>query len=99
MQPRFGFAVALAVTALPVSAQDYLGQASDSLASAGQFAGTVGVNSHLRGSSRHAQANRRGGATQRQAIACAQKSRFRAQHGGDDPRVRRLYSLCRGVGL
>lgn len=95
MQPRFGLAIALAVTALPVSAQDYLGQASDSLASAGQFAGTVGVNSHLRGSS----ANRRGGATQRQAIACAQKSRFRAEHGRDDPRVRRLYSLCRGVGL
>lgn len=42
---------------------------------------------------------RRGHATQRQREACAQKARVRDENGANDPDVRRLYSLCRGVGL
>jgi hypothetical protein len=37
--------------------------------------------------------------TAAQRSACAAKARFRAQHGAGDVRVRRLYALCRGVGL
>lgn len=40
-----------------------------------------------------------GRATSAQAAACAQKARFRSEHGADHPKVRRLYGLCRGVGL
>lgn len=37
--------------------------------------------------------------TAAQRSACAAKARFRAQHGAGDARARRLYALCRGVGL
>lgn len=46
-----------------------------------------------------AQANRhttRG--TPGQIAACAQKSRFRAEYGADNPKVRKFYRLCRGIG-
>lgn len=43
--------------------------------------------------------SRHSGVTQRQQEACAGKSRFRSEHGADHPKVQRLYSLCRGVGL
>ena len=37
--------------------------------------------------------------TVRQAAACANKGRYRSQHGVKHPQVRRLYSLCRAAGL
>ena len=36
--------------------------------------------------------------TPRQAAACAQKARFRQQYGADNPKVQKLYRLCRGIG-
>lgn len=43
--------------------------------------------------------HRGGRATARQAAACAQKTRLSAEHGAGHPTVRRLYGLCRSVGL
>lgn len=38
-------------------------------------------------------------ATPGQMAACAKKRSFRDQFGANDAKVKRLYSLCRGVGL
>lgn len=38
-------------------------------------------------------------ATPSQVATCAKKAQFRAQYGAANPKVRRLYSLCRGRGL
>lgn len=38
-------------------------------------------------------------ATPSQIAICAKKTQFRAQYGAANPKVRRLYSLCRGRGL
>lgn len=38
-------------------------------------------------------------ASQRQAAACANKQGFRREYGAGHPKVRRLYALCRSVGL
>jgi hypothetical protein len=46
-----------------------------------------------------AQRSRKAIPTAAQVSACAQKAKFRAQHGWSDVRVSRLYQLCRGVGL
>jgi hypothetical protein len=52
------------------------------------------------------QAQRRGNgpestkyATPGQAAACAKKAAFRDQFGANHGKVRKLYELCRGVGL
>lgn len=37
--------------------------------------------------------------TARQATLCASKQKYRARYGADNPSVRKLYGLCRGVGL
>ncbi|WP_144033502.1 hypothetical protein [Sphingomonas guangdongensis] len=37
--------------------------------------------------------------TAQQVAACGQRKRFIAEHGADDPRIRKLQQLCRGVGL
>lgn len=80
---------------MPVAAQDFGGMASDSLSSAGSFAGTVSVNSHVKGRSRTA---RTSSARARQQAACAGLPQFRAQHGAGDGRVQRLTALCREGG-
>lgn len=38
------------------------------------------------------------GATPQQVAACRGKARLRAEHGADNPKVRRLYGLCRSIG-
>lgn len=43
--------------------------------------------------------NARNGVTPAQAQACANKERFRREHGAEEPRVQRLYALCRQRGL
>lgn len=83
------------VVAMPAAAQDFGGMASDSLSSAGSFAGTVGVNSHVKGRSR---AVRGSSVRARQQAACAGLPQFRAQHGSGDERVQRLTALCREGG-
>lgn len=40
-----------------------------------------------------------GGATAAQVRACRAKTRFREEYGASDPKIQRLYRLCRGVGL
>jgi hypothetical protein len=37
-------------------------------------------------------------ATPKQVAACSNKARFRSEHGADDPKVRKLYELCRSIG-
>jgi len=37
--------------------------------------------------------------TARQTALCASKWNYRARYGADNPSVRKLYGLCRGVGL
>lgn len=56
----------------------------------------VEISKHLY---RNSASRRGGGATAAQARACAAKGRFRSQHSASHPQVRRLYGLCRGVGL
>jgi hypothetical protein len=78
------------------------------IAGAGQELPTTQVEDHgrvvLQDSTTRRLVNR-GGAryarrpTAAQRSGCAAKARFRARHGARDPRVRRLYALCRGVGL
>lgn len=41
---------------------------------------------------------RRSGASQAQASACADRPRFRREYGADNPKVRRLESLCARAG-
>jgi hypothetical protein len=74
----------------PATAQDFGGMASDSLSSAGSFAGTVGVNSHV-GLKR-----KRPIVDRRTRVACASKARIAA----DLPaaKARRLYAACRALG-
>lgn len=38
-------------------------------------------------------------ATPRQAAVCAKKDQFRGQYGADHPKVKKLYDLCRTIGL
>ena len=90
-----GWAFLLAV--LPASAQDYSSAASDSLSSAGSFAGTVGVNAHVKGRSNP---QRRAHDAQSGAKAtCANKGRAAANLGRNHPNVRKLYALCARAGF
>lgn len=84
-------------TAAPVAAQEYdPGMAAHEATSQTQF---VTQESAISRNLYRNSASRRGGATPAQARACAAKGRFRSQHGANHPQVRRLYGLCRGVGL
>lgn len=40
----------------------------------------------------------RRGATREQVAACSGKAQLRAEFGADNPKVRRLYGLCRSIG-
>ncbi|WP_156457842.1 hypothetical protein [Sphingomonas sp. Leaf412] len=40
----------------------------------------------------------RTGATRQQVAACNGKARLRAEYCADNPKVRRLYGLCRSIG-
>ncbi|PAX06975.1 hypothetical protein [Sphingomonas lenta] len=92
------FPAALALAA-PAAAQDGVYDATIRGATDDQV--TIGLNRihahRLRQSVRRRDAAR--GVTAAQASACASKGRFRARHGADDPKVRRLYDLCRRAGL
>lgn len=88
---------AFLLIALPASAQDFSGMASDSLSSAGSFAGTVGVNSHIKG--RSSTQRRARGAQSEAEATCANKHRAAANLGMNHPKVRRLYALCARAGF
>lgn len=90
--------VAIAVSAMiliapAVSAQDMPGVLDLPTLAHGQAISSTAKGYANRGVAR------RGHATQRQREACAQKTRVRDEDGANYPEVRRLYSLCRGVGL
>lgn len=101
MRARLILTAAVLVTAsAPGFAQDiYMDMASDSLASAGSYAGTVAVNSHLNNNSRNRARAMRSNRTARQAQACASLPRFRQQYGAAHPQVRQLTRLCRQAGF
>jgi hypothetical protein len=80
----------LGLATAPAAAQDFGSMASDSLSSAGSFAGTVGVNSHV-GSKRERPAVNR-----ETRVACASKERIAARLPAE--KGRRLYALCRSLG-
>jgi hypothetical protein len=89
-------ASAFLLTSVPGAAQDFGSMASDSLSSAGSFAGTVGVNSHVDQRSRSSRASRNLDAEAR--AGCANKARAAANLGANHPKVRRLYALCAQAG-
>ncbi|WP_176473090.1 hypothetical protein [Sphingomonas lenta] len=87
------------IAAAPAAAQDdfWMNRFNDAAQAQQDLARTTMLNSTMRRS-----AQRRGAGpavTSRQAAACAQKTRFHAEHGAGNSKVQRLYSLCRGVGL
>ncbi|SOB86560.1 hypothetical protein SAMN06297144_1666 [Sphingomonas guangdongensis] len=90
----FGSTLLLAVATMT---QDYGSMASDSLSSAGSFAGTVGVNANLKTQPRSKQSARNVDAEAR--AGCANKGRAAARLGAEHPKVRRLYALCAQAGL
>jgi hypothetical protein len=86
----------LAIASSPVAAQDL---PTDQLE---QHADVVRQDTLLKSTLRHSTARqdeRAHRATPRQAAACAKKAQFRSEYGADHPKVQKLYSLCRSVGL
>lgn len=82
---------ALIMITTPAYAQDYTGNVNPSA-----WVGPTVMHGAI-----NAQARRNGsrsGGTSQQVAACAQKSRFRAEYGAENPKVQRLYRLCRGIG-
>lgn len=96
---RLGLLPAIALlgfAAPPVLAQDL---PTDQLQ---QHAEVVRHDMVLKKSLRHSIARRDARArraTPQQVAACARKAQFRRQYGARNPKVQKLYSLCRGVGL
>lgn len=84
----------VAATAFPVHAQDYTGNVNPSA-----WAGPTVMHGAINAQARRNGVRSRSGVTQAQINGCAQKSRFRAEYGADHPKIKRLYSLCRGLGL
>jgi hypothetical protein len=88
--------VALAFVAQPAVAQDL---PTDQLE---RHADVVREDMLLKSTLRHSQARRNeraAQATPRQKAVCAKKDEFRQQYGADDPKVQKLYGLCRNIGL
>jgi hypothetical protein len=83
-----GVLIGLAIA--PAAGQDFGSMASDSLSSAGSFAGTVGVNSHVGSKRARPVVNRE------TRVACASKARIAARLPAE--KGRRLYALCRQLG-
>ena len=88
-------AMCLAIAAaVPATAQDLptdqLERHADTVRQGNLVRQTVGRQAYARSSGR---------STPAQARACAKKGELRAQYGADNPKVQRLYNLCRSVGL
>jgi hypothetical protein len=88
-------AMCLAIAAaVPAMAQDLptdqLERHADTIRQGNLVRQTVGRQAYARLSGR---------ATPTQARACANKSQLREQYGADNPKVQRLYNLCRSMGL
>ena len=84
---------ALVLSVEPVGAQDYTGNVDPSAYSRPLVMQSAIDARATRGRSGHV------AVTLRQKAACANKAQFRAQYGPGDAKVRKLYRLCRAVGL
>lgn len=95
-----GFLAALS-TATTAHAQDYLGQASDSLSSASSYAGTVSVNAAAKASGKSGGPNFRGTGFRESYVReqCAGLARDRATLGNRHRRVVRWTRICRSARL
>lgn len=87
----------LTTAALPAVAQDYDPSMSAHDSMSQQQSTTQQTRIYNRMLSDSVRRNR-GKGTKGQIEACAQKTKFRAQLGAANPRVQRLYQLCRGIG-
>lgn len=85
--------VAIALTA-PLHAQDYTGNVNPSAHS-----GPMVMESAIDAQARRNYQRSNSGATSGQIAACRKKAQFRAQHGASNPKVQRLYRLCREIGV
>ncbi|MDV3457819.1 hypothetical protein RZN05_12560 [Sphingomonas sp. HF-S4] len=95
-----GFLAGLS-TATTAHAQDYLGQASDSLSSASSYAGTVSVNAAAEASGKRGGPNFRGTGFRESYVReqCAGLARDRARLGSGHRRVVRWSRICRSARL
>lgn len=93
MNLKLGTLMAVLVLATPAIAQDLPTDQLD------RHADTVRQRMLVDSTVGRGVARRNGGATANQAAACARKAQFRSQYGAGHPKVQRLYSLCRSVGL
>jgi len=87
-------AATILITAPAAFAQDLAPALDPVQLGQGQVLGSAVAN-HGRLAARRS-ASRRG--TPAQVRACAGKERFRAAYGPDNPKVRKLYGLCGGIG-
>ncbi|MGK6319720.1 hypothetical protein [Sphingomonas sp. DT-204] len=90
-------AMAITLAAPAIGAQDL---PTDQLE---RHADVVRQDMLLKSTLRHSRARQAGRsanrATPSQVAACAKKAQFRAQYGADHAKVKKLYALCRAVGL
>lgn len=72
------------------TAQDYTGNVDPSA-----WSGPMVMHGAIDAQARRNRARHARSATRLQKSACARKARFRAELGGGNPQVARLYRLCR----
>lgn len=96
MTIRLAVTIFALVSATPAIAQDL---PTDQLE---RHAEVVRQDMLLQSTLRHSRArqnDRAVRATPQQAAVCAKKAQFRKQYGADNPKVQKLYGLCRNIGL
>lgn len=89
--------VALALTAVPAAAQDWMGN-FDAAGRQQQAIAQNQIGGHMVRQSIRRQGRQRR-PTSRQVATCANKGKFRAQYGAGNSKVKQLYGLCRNAGL
>ena len=83
------------VLAVPAAAQDLSPVISTAEVARGQVVGATMKQHSQRIAAKRTSAR----ATPNQVAACSKKEGLRREYGADNPRLQRLYSLCRSVGL
>jgi hypothetical protein len=89
--------IALACLAIPAAAQDVAPAISPSQAAEGAFHRSR-MGAQAEAIRRHQRVAPRPGTPAFQRQACANRARFRREVGADDPRLRKLESLCSAAG-
>jgi hypothetical protein len=90
----WSFMIAAMIATPAVHAQDLAPAMDAAQIGQGQVLSSM-VRNHGRTAARRSSG---GGATAAQISACAQKAQFRSEYGADNPKVQRLYGLCRSIG-